>query len=72
MHRDVGLVWYEESPGVATTWMALSAASAGLSAYHGYKRNLSVGWAIVWGLAGSAFPLISVAVALAQGYGKPK
>lgn len=41
-------------------------------AYHGYKRNRSVGWAIAWALLGSAFPLIAPAVAVAQGYGKRK
>jgi hypothetical protein len=57
---------------LTATWAVVSAASAGASAYHGYKRNDSVGWAIVWGLLGGAFPVITPAIALAQGFGKPK
>jgi len=41
-------------------------------AYHGYRRNKSVGWAIGWAIAGGMFPLITGAIAVAQGYGKPK
>lgn len=51
-------------------WWILSAASVGLSAYHGYRRNNSVGWAIVWGLLGGIFPIITPAVAFAQGFGR--
>ena len=53
-------------------WGLAATASAGASAYHGYKRNESVGWAIVWGLLGGMFPIITPAVALAQGFGKAK
>jgi hypothetical protein len=42
------------------------------SAYHGYKRNDSVGWAIVWGGLGAIFPVLTPAIALAQGFGKSK
>lgn len=55
-----------------TWYWLISAASAGLSAFHGYKRNESVGWAIVWGLLGGAFPIITPAIAFAEGYGEPK
>jgi len=41
-------------------------------AYHGYKRNNSLGWALVWALLGGAVPIIGVPVALAQGFAKPK
>jgi hypothetical protein len=44
--------------------------SIGASAYHGYKRNNSTGWAVWWGLMGSLFPVITPAVAIAQGFGK--
>lgn len=54
-------------------WGLLGAASVGVSAYHGYKRNGgSVGWAIGWGLLGGAFPVLVPAVAFAQGIGKRK
>lgn len=42
------------------------------SVYHGYKRNRSVGWALVWGAAGAFFPIVTPAIALAQGFGKRK
>lgn len=51
-------------------WSMLSTASMAASAYHGYKRNDSVGWALVWGLCGALFPVITPTIALAQGFGK--
>lgn len=48
----------------------LATASSAASAYHGYKRNNSTGWAIWWGLMGALFPVITPAVAIAQGFGK--
>jgi len=57
--------WYE-SPVARAAFVA----AAGASAYHGYKRNNSIGWAIWWGLMGGLFPIITVPVALAQGFGK--
>lgn len=56
--------------GVAV--MLLSTVSAGASAYHGYKRNKSVGWAVAWGFFGGAFPIVVPAIALAQGFAKPE
>ena len=56
--------------GVAV--LLISTVSAGASAYHGYKRNKSVGWALVWGGFGGSFPIIVPAIALAQGFGKPE
>jgi hypothetical protein len=47
--------------------------SSGASAFHGYRRSRgSVGSAIGWGLLGGFFPVITPAVALAQGFGKPR
>lgn len=56
----------------ALFWSLLATAAAGASAYHGYKRNDSLGWAIVWGLLGGIAPIITVPVALAQGFGTRK
>ena len=50
----------------------LSIAGMVSGAYHGYKRNDSIGWAIGWGLLGGAFPFITIPVSLAQGYGKAR
>ena len=52
-------------------WIALSTASMAACAYHGYRRNNSVGWALWWGLMGSMFPVIAPTIALAEGFGKP-
>jgi hypothetical protein len=48
----------------------LGTISAGASAYHGYRRNQSVGWAIWWAAMGYLAPVITPAIGLAQGWGK--
>ncbi len=53
-------------------WSVVSAVGAGAGIYHGYKRNDSVGWAILWGIFGGALPVISIPVSLIQGFGKEK
>lgn len=57
--------------GFSVAIIALSTVSGALSAYHGYKRNDSIGWAIVWYFMGAWFPIITPAIAVAQGFGKP-
>lgn len=52
-------------------WTLVSLLGMGLSAYHGYARNKSVGWGIGWGVAGAIAPIITVPIAVAQGFGKP-
>lgn len=47
-------------------------ALTGALAYHGYRRNKSIGWALVWAVLGGAVPIIGVPVALAQGFAEPK
>lgn len=57
----------------SSLWSLLSIAGGAAGAYHGYKRNReSIGWAIGWGLLGSMFPVITVPIAVAQGFGKAK
>ena len=51
-------------------WLAIVSAAA--SAFHGYRRNRSVGWAIAWFVMGGIFPVVTPVIALAQGYGQPK
>jgi hypothetical protein len=63
---------YTANDAVGTAWQIARYASVGASAYHGFKRNQSVGWAIAWGLLGGLAPVITPAVALAQGFGKRK
>jgi len=57
---------------LAITYAIASVAGTGIGAYHGYKRNDSVGWAIVWALLGGLFPVVVIPVAYAQGIGKQK
>ena len=60
------------SEGPRTVWAVLGAASMALGAYHGYRRHRgSIGWAIGWALTGAFFPVITPAIAYAQGFGKP-
>lgn len=54
-----------------TAWAVASTVSSAVSAYHGYKRNDSIGWALWWGLMGSMFPVITPTIALAEGFAKP-
>ena len=64
-------VWWAYKPWIIGYGL-LSTISGILSFYHGYKRNNSVGWGLVWGLAGSVFPIVTPVVGLAQGFGKKK
>lgn len=48
-------------------YYALSVAGTVVGAYHGWKRDESVGWAIGWALLGGMFPYIVIPVAFAQG-----
>lgn len=53
-------------------WAVASVVSSAAGAFHGYRRNQSVGWALVWAVLGGMFPVVVPAIALAQGFGKPK
>lgn len=53
-------------------YTALTLAGTSLGAYHGYKRNQSVGWAIGWAFLGGLAPIIVIPLAFAQGLGQPK
>jgi hypothetical protein len=58
----------------AITAIGWAGSLAGMAsgAYHGYRRNKSVGWGIGWGLLGGLFWPITIPVSLAQGFGEPK
>lgn len=55
-------------------WGLISTASAGVSFYHGYKRNDSLPWGLVWGFMGAVFPIITpiYAYAAPPGFAKRK
>ncbi len=54
----------------AKLYAAAGVAAFGACIYHGYKRNDSLAWALVWGLAGGFFPVVAVPIAVAQGFGE--
>jgi hypothetical protein len=70
------LSWLDAKRNIKLNWSkihgVLAISSAAVSAYHGYKRNDSLGWAVWWFFMGSVFPVFTPVIALAQGYGKPK
>lgn len=57
---------------VKVTFAVLSTASMAAGAYHGYRRNQSIGWALWWAFMGGLFPVFTPAIAVAQGFGDPK
>jgi hypothetical protein len=59
-------------PKISPVMQAAGMAGAAAGAYHGYKRNNSVGWAVGWALLGGLVPIITVPLSLAQGFGKKK
>lgn len=69
--RQVAWDDFTDKP-VSKFWMIASTISMAASAYHGYKRNDSVGWALWWGFMGGLFPVITPVIGVAQGFGKPK
>lgn len=51
----------------------LTVVAAGAAAFHGYRRNRgSIGWSVAWFATALVFPVISTAVAFAQGFGRAK
>lgn len=66
----LGLTPQQES--VIGGFLILGVPGALLAGYHGYRRHRgSVGAAIGWGALGLIMPILTTAVALAQGYGEP-
>lgn len=57
---------------LAAAYAVAGVAGTALGAYHGYKRNNSVGWAIGWAVLGGIFPVIVIPLAYAQGLGERK
>lgn len=51
-------------------WAVAATIAVGACAFHGYKRNASIPWAVGWAALGGIAPVIAVPVALAQGFGK--
>ena len=66
----------ESLGGVVETYrpiiIAASLTGAIAGAYHGYKRNDSVGWALGWSVLGSFLPFLTIPLSIAQGFGQKK
>lgn len=64
------------APRAPATWQiaygVAATASFGLSVFHGYRRHDSLWGGLGWGLLGLLFPIITPAVAFAQGFGERK
>jgi hypothetical protein len=69
---------FQSLPGLPITvrqakiWGVLATMSMAAGAFHGYRRNQSVGWALAWAFLGLMFPVITPTIAVAQGFGKRK
>ena len=57
---------------MSTFWGVASLVSGAASAFHGYRRNQSIGWGAWWFVMGTIFPVITPAIGAAQGFGKRK
>lgn len=71
-YTEVGTAAVEGATKALKVWIPLSLLSGALSAWHGYKRDRTAiaGWG--WFTLGTMFPLITPAVAVAQGFGKSR
>ena len=55
-------------------WSLLGIAGAAAGAYHGYMRNVAsnpIAWSLWWAFWGGVIPIVTVPIALAQGFAKP-
>lgn len=64
--------WVQQHPTATFVFGLLGTASMALSAYHGYKRNASLGWGLWWGAMGALAPVLTPSIAFAQGFGRRK
>lgn len=64
---------FAANPNDSDLWQAAKMVGAAASIYHGYARNRAsnpVVWALWWGLWGYLIPIVTVPVAIAQGFGR--
>lgn len=65
---------YKSNLSGAAIWSAVAAVGMGASAYHGYKRNVAKDpllWGLWWAFTGALVPIVTVPIAIAQGFAKP-
>lgn len=63
---------FRQTKTFAIVWALLSTVSAALSGYHGYKRNNSLGYGLLWFALGGLFPIVVPTIGFAQGFAKRK
>lgn len=54
-----------------TVWRVAGLAAGAALAYHGYKRNNSIPWALAWAVFGGMMWPVGLGIAYAQGFAKP-
>ncbi len=54
----------------AAIYRLMGMAGAGACAYHGWKRNGTYGWTILWSMFGATLPPVALLVAFLQGFGQ--
>lgn len=70
---DDGVIGKEITGLAKSAWTIGGMVSGPAMAYHGFKRNNgSIGWAVVWGVFGWLLFPVTPAIAVAQGFAKPK
>ena len=62
----------EEFSPLSAIWTVASVAGVAAGAYHGYKRNNSILWALSWAFFGGLTPFFTIPLSYAQGFGKEK
>jgi hypothetical protein len=71
--RGLGHTAYHHVGDTSSSAISLvRTAAVGAAAFHGYRRNKSVLWAVIWAVLAGISPLVTTGVAVAQGFGKPK
>ena len=61
---------YDAQKGVRSLLIGL--AFAALAGYHGYRRNASLLWALTWAAGGFVCPIVTIPIAIHQGFAKKK
>jgi hypothetical protein len=62
----------EVDPWLKFAWGLVHSGGVAISVYHGTRRNDSVLWGLAWGALATVAPIVTPALAVAQGLGKPK
>ena len=61
---------YDVQAGIRSLFVGL--AFAAIAGYHGYQRNSSLLWAAVWATGGFICPVVTLPIAIHQGFANRK